>query len=65
MLSDHKVEYLFNEIEGSLNFYEFSRSQTEKMIMYPDLNFDHFNYERLLELQGVTNTILYHLKYKI
>lgn len=64
-IPDDKIDALFEELKDILYFYGFKRSQVEKYFEYPQWNYNEFPDNKLLKFEGITNAILYNLKYKM
>ena len=63
-ITSFEVSALFKKLQDILYFYGFNKQEIMDLLDYQG-NFDEFSDEKLLEMEGVTNAILFHLKYKM
>jgi hypothetical protein len=58
-----QVFKLYKELKDILYLYGFEKQDVEQLLKYSG-TYEEYNDEQLLEMQGVTNAILFHLRYK-
>ena len=63
-LSPHDIKILYDKLKEIMSFYGFQKKDIQKMIEYNG-TYEEFSNEELLEMEGMTNALLFHLKYKM
>ena len=63
-LHSYETSKLYKELADILFFYGFKKEDAQRLINY-DGDYEEFTDEELLEMEGVSNAILFHLKYKM
>lgn len=63
-LSPQDTSLLYEKLKEIMFFYGFRRTDIQKMIDYKG-TYEEFSREELLEMEGMTNALLFHLKYKM
>jgi DNA-binding protein Fis len=62
-LNYFQVSNLYQEVKDILYLYGFEKKDVQQLLKYSG-TYEEYDDEQLLEMQGVTNAILFHLKYK-
>lgn len=63
-LISYEISQLFKDLKDVLYFYGFEKKDILKLLDYSG-DFEEYSDAELLEMEGVTNAVLFHIKYKI
>jgi hypothetical protein len=63
-VTPYEISKLFKDLNDVLYFYGFKKNDILGLLDYSG-NYEEYSDEELLEIEGVTNAILFNLKYKM
>lgn len=63
-LTSYEISQMFKDLKDIFYFYGFTEEDIKDFLNYSG-SYTEFSDEKLLEIEGVTNATLFHLKYKI
>lgn len=63
-LTSYEISNMFKDLKEVLQLYGFKKEDVLKLIDYSG-TYEEYSDEELLEIEGVTNAVLFNLKYKM